>query len=232
MLFKKRIELPTVPALPTSGIDPKNFEYVGTNPNEGLAQLKLLQMEGCQLHHRVLEIGCGALVAGFPTINYLNKGCYVGIDPNKWLMDASLNLPEVRKTVESKEAKLLYNDQFDGAEFAPYDYILSHSILSHASFDQLRLFFANVHKVLNPGGKAVVSIRLAEGNRYGSKGSEVVDEQFTEWQYPGVSFFKRSTVIREAEAAGYKVRFEDEMIRIITSANKHSCHDWLILDRK
>ncbi|HEY3780730.1 MAG TPA: class I SAM-dependent methyltransferase [Fimbriimonadaceae bacterium] len=231
MLFKKRIELPSVPALPAAEIDWKAVDFVGTNPAEGLAQLKVLQMEGCDPQHRVLEVGCGALIAGFPTMNYLNKGNYVGLDPNKWLIEASMKSALVTKTIKEKDAKFLYNDQFDGSDFAPYDYILSHSILSHTSFDQLKLFFANAYKVLNKGGKAVVSIRLAEGNRFGSPGSKIADEQFTEWEYPGVSFFRKATVTREAEAAGFSIRFEEEMIRVITSVHKHSCHDWLVLTK-
>ena len=34
----------------------------------------------------VLEVGCGCLSAGVPVMRYLQRGHYVGIDPNRWLL--------------------------------------------------------------------------------------------------------------------------------------------------
>jgi cyclopropane fatty-acyl-phospholipid synthase-like methyltransferase len=52
-----------------------------------------------------------------------------------------------------------------------FDYIFSHSILSHAAHWQLDQYLENSKRVLAPNGVMLASIRLAEGNSYGSGGS-------------------------------------------------------------
>src|SRR5687768_14538688 len=47
----------------------------------------LLTSIGLRQHHRVLDIGCGSLRVGRLLIPYLNEGLYVGVEPNKWLVD-------------------------------------------------------------------------------------------------------------------------------------------------
>src|SRR5271165_3310432 len=59
--------------------------YVGTTKVSGQLQFELLKREGCRPNSKVLDIGCGCLHAGIPLIQYLEKGNYVGVDPNEWL---------------------------------------------------------------------------------------------------------------------------------------------------
>lgn len=232
-LFKKspRFDLPNVRPLPITGDNENALAYVGTNPKEGLAQLKVLMTEECQPGHMVLEIGCGALVAGFPTMQFLEPAHYVGVDPNAWLIDASRSIPEVESTVREQKARFLHNDCFDGRELGPFDFILSHSILSHASMEQLKLFLDRAASQLNDGGKAVVSLRLAEGNRFGSKPSAQADDDFSEWVYPGNSYFRRHTVFHEASERGFLVSFPEQLVEIITSTHPESFHDWVVLEK-
>lgn len=42
--------------------------------------LEVLKRFGLEPHHRVLELGCGALTTGLQLIEHLNAGCYVGVD--------------------------------------------------------------------------------------------------------------------------------------------------------
>src|SRR5689334_14158690 len=86
-------------------VDNRNIravEYVGTRPTGGIVQLKLLQQEGLQPHHYVLEIGCGALTSAIPIMSYVEHGHYVGIDPNPWLMQQTLLIPENEVAVIEK----------------------------------------------------------------------------------------------------------------------------------
>jgi len=138
--------------------------YVATDEESGRRQLALLKREGCLPSSRVLEVGCGALHAGNPTIEYLEPGKWVGIEPNGWLIDAALTNPGNRRLVESKRACFLNVDDFDASSLGrSFDYVLSHSVLSHAAHWQLPLFLHNVGKVLAPSGRIVASFRLAEG---------------------------------------------------------------------
>lgn len=225
------VDLPNVLPLPLTPENADAVRYVDTTPEEGLAQLKLLQMEGCKPHNRVLEIGCGALIAGFPTMQYVDRGNYVGIDPNTWLIQASEREPSVRLVIEAKAAKFLDNSDFNGSILGPYDFVLSHSILSHAALWQLQQFMDKTFKVLSQGGKVVASLRLAEGNRYGSSRCRRTDAFYKEWVYPGNSYFRRRTVAKEAKKRGFDIRFAEEMTQLITSVNPRSFHDWIVLTR-
>jgi hypothetical protein len=86
--------------------------------------------------------------------------------------------------------------------------------------------------VLSPGGRTIASIRLAEGNVFGSSGSpDGRDSMHDEWQYPGVSWFTLGTVKRTAKAHGLDVAVKPEYTRLLTSRRPHEVHDWLVLSR-
>jgi len=209
------------------------YRYVGTNSLEGLGQVKLLVYEGCQPHHKVLEVGCGVLMAGYPILQYLDGACYVGIDPNRWLIDSALEVPQIHAAVEQKQARFLFNDQFDAsATNEQFDYIISHSILSHCAAWQLPLFLKQLHSSLREGGKILASIRFAEGNRFGSRGYLGTEEDFQEWQYPGVSFFRKATVDAIARAHGFSCRVTDEYLSLMVRANSRAIQDWVVFTKE
>jgi SAM-dependent methyltransferase len=178
----------------------------------------------------VLEIGCGYLHAGIPLIRYLDKGNYVGVDPNDWLRETALKNRHIRQIVEEKRPRFLSVDNFDASELGmKFDFVLSHSVLSHCAHWQLEVFLRNVAKVLTPGGRILVSIRLAEGNVYGSGGTrDKEDSGHEEWQYPGVSFFKLSTVVKTAEVLGLTAAHVPEYTEFYTKTRPMECHDWIL----
>jgi len=113
-----------------------------------------------------------------------------------------------------------------------FDYILAHSILSHAAHRQLGQFLENSAKVLAPSGKIVASIRLAEGNKWGSAGSpDKDDSRCAEWQYPGVSFFKKSTVLDAAEACGLEATHKPEYTEFYVNRRPEEHHDWFVFKK-
>src|SRR5689334_9968532 len=132
--------------------------YTCTVPREGKTQLLLLQLDGCEPCDHVLEIGCGALVAGIPIMHFLDAKHYVGIEPNQWLIEQSASVPANAQIMQKKQPRFLHNTEFDARELKqPFDYIISHSILSHAAYWQLPLYLKNCHAVMNPskGGKVL-----------------------------------------------------------------------------
>lgn len=212
-------------------INKEAVKYVGnTNPMNGLKQLELLIREGATKEDYVLEIGCGALIAGIPIMTFLEQGHYYGIDPNKWLIDASLKVEENRSSIESAWPKFLYNENFDASSTGvTFDYIISHSIVSHAPLWQMNLFFENCSKVLRKGGKVIFSCRLTEANRFERISRE---ESTTDlWQYPGNTFFKKETVIREALKWFSHVEKKDEYRDIIMSSDPSAFHEWFVLTK-
>lgn len=218
-------------ALPVRAENADAVGYVSTTPEEGLAQLALLIGRGCKPHHFVLEIGCGALVAGFPIMQYLNVGGYAGVDPNEWLREASQGLPEVEAVVRRKIPSLYTRSDFRTDDGWKFNFIVSHSILSHASDRQLTEFFAAAADQLADGGELLASIRLADGNEFGSPGSAQHGADFAEWQYPGVSWFTREEVVERARRAGLSVEVSPALTRTIMSGNPKAIHDWIVVRR-
>ena len=224
-------EMPSVKLCQVNEINRRASEYVGTLPSNGRFQLELLLLEGLQKEDRVLEIGCGALTAGIPIMSFLESGNYAGIDPNKWLIDASLQVDENQEASYQKQPVFLYNPNFDATSLnTSFDYIISHSIISHAAHWQLPLFLENCSKVLKENGKVLFSLRLTEPNEYGNEGA-TEETRANEWQYPGNSFFHKETIILEASKWFRKVEHKKEYTKLITSDDQGSFHDWFVLTK-
>ena len=123
--------------------------YVGTDVVSGELQFELLKREGCRPSSKVLEVGCGNLNAGIHLIEFLERNNYVGIDPNEWLREVAMKDRDVRRLVKSKGARFLTATDFDASRLGvKFDFVLSHSILSHCAHWQLELYVGNVAKVL------------------------------------------------------------------------------------
>jgi len=212
--------------------DPR--KYVKTDETSGRLQFELLKKEGCQPSSRVLEVGCGCLHAGVHLMPFLNRGNFVGIDPNAWLINNALKQPAIQKLVEEKQPQFLFRTDFDASSLnREFDYVLSHSVLSHAAHWQLEQYLRNTAKVLSPEGRIVASIRLAEGNEFGSKGSlNHEDSMDEEWVYPGISWFKLSTVVATAEKVGLHARHAPEHTAYYTKTRPNEFHDWIVFSHK
>ena len=208
--------------------------FVGTDETSGQLQFELLKREGCVPSSRVLEVGCGCLHAGVPLIRYLESGHYAGIDPNEWLRQKTLKNREIRRLVEAKHARFLSVDDFDAGSLGiKFDFVLSHSVLSHCAHFQLEQFLRNVAAVLAPGGRILASIRLAEGNAFGSKGTpDRLDSMDRQWVYPGVSWFRLTTVQKTADAIGLTAALIPEYTEFYTRTRRHEFHDWMVFTRK
>jgi hypothetical protein len=204
--------------------------YVG-NPGEnyftvGRLQLELLKRNGLHPDARVLEIGCGCLVAGRPLMEFLQPDRYAGIEPNRWLLDAVLEgLPDTRALFEAKRPVFLHNTDFDASSLGlTFDYVISHSILSHAAHWQCPLFFRGVKRVLHPQGVAIASIRFFDENN-----RQMGDSNDPEWVYPGVSYFSWTTVQEFAAAEGLRVEWRPDYREFFTKEAPSNYHDWIRL---
>jgi len=202
--------------------------YVG-NPGEdyfivGRLQLDLLRQNGCTPDSHVLEIGCGCLVAGRPIMQFLNAGRYVGLEPNAWLIDAVLEgLPDTAGLILEKLPVFLNNTDFDASAAARrFDFIISHSILSHAAAWQLPLFMKGVRKVLAPRGIAIASIRF-----YNERNQLMGDSNEPEWVYPEVSYFAWETVRNVANECGLAVESRKDYREFFTRSAPSNYHDWI-----
>jgi SAM-dependent methyltransferase len=207
--------------------------YVATSEESGLLQLELLRKEGCLPSSSVLEVGCGCLNAGVPVMRYLDPVNYVGIEPNQWLLDAAMTRRSTRRLIADRQPTFLRGTDFDATELGrTFDYVLSHSVLSHCAHHQLDQFVGNVERVLATEGRIVASVRLAEGNAYGSTGTaDCRDSMHEEWQYQDVSWFSLSTVAEAASRRGLIVIYKPEYTGFFVSQGLGDVHDWLVFTR-
>jgi cyclopropane fatty-acyl-phospholipid synthase-like methyltransferase len=203
--------------------------YVATDEISGRTQLELLRREGLTPTSDILEIGCGCLNLGIPLLRFLEPDRYVGIDPNTWLREIVLRSWKARWIVRQKRPFFLSNSEFDASQLGrKFDFAFSHSILSHAAHWQLEQYLRNVAAVMKPGGIILSSIRLAEGNAYGSAGRPNKDDsRDNEWVYPGVSWFKFSTVQETAREVGLNALVKPEYTEFYVRSRPNECHDWI-----
>ena len=54
------------------------------------------------------------------------------------------------------------------------------------------------------------------------------DSMHQEWQYPGVSCFKLSTVVKTADMLGLRAIHIPEYTEIYTKTRPKECHDWVL----
>lgn len=175
-------------------------------------QFEMLRAAGLSPQSRVLEIGGGCLVTGAMLAEFLDAGHYVVIEPNTWLVDAGRLHWQITKPV----AHVAVKDFFAGGQF---DFIHSHSVLSHAAADQLGEFFAAVKKQLRPGGRCSASIRLGDK-----------DSNSPTWVYPGVTYFTKATIGATAAANGLQVEHRDDLRADMMAATLgRDFHNWIVL---
>jgi cyclopropane fatty-acyl-phospholipid synthase-like methyltransferase len=209
--------------------DPKKF--VKTDELSGQTQFELLKLDGCKPTSSVLEHGCGCLHMGVPLMQYLGSGQYAGIDPNAWLRTKAMKNPPTGQLVKEKQPRFLTRQDFDARELGmKFDFIYSHSVLSHAAHKQLDQYIANSAAVLNPDGHILSSIRLADGNAFGSVGNPDGGDSMDEhWVYPGVSWFTMQTVEQFAAKHGLKAERKPQYTEFLTSKKPNEFHDWVVL---
>jgi SAM-dependent methyltransferase len=204
--------------------------YIGNSGADyfivGLLQLELLRINGCIPDSHVLEIGCGALAAGRPILQFLRPDRYVGIEPNAWLIEAArTGLPDTERLFVEKRPLFLGNSDFDASGTGrTFDYVITHSILSHAANWQVRQLLQAVKKSLSSEGVVLASIRFTD-----HEGRELGDSGHEEWQYPGVSTFAWDTVRRIAHECGYEIEWRQDYRQLFTRYAPNNFHDWIRL---
>jgi len=207
------------------------MQYVGSPSFEhflalGQAQLELLKLNGLHASAHVLEIGCGCLRAGHLIMQSLNQDRYVGIEPNTWLIDAAKqDLTGVAELIEVKHPLFLESEEFDASRAGRvFDFVVAHSVLSHAAHWQYPLFLRAVKRVLAPNGIVLASIRF-----YNDSNQIAGDSRDEQWVYPGVSYFSWETVRDLAIDNGFMPEWRPDYRTFISGRVPAAIHDWIRL---
>jgi SAM-dependent methyltransferase len=147
----------------------------------GAMQFNLLTALGLREYHKFLDICCGSLRAGRLFMTYLNRGNYCAIEPEKYLVDDGVNYEIGSCLVHIKEPRFEYSYDFPIASFEEqFDFMVAHSIFTHASQEQILLCLKNAEQNLTPSAKDTRGGLLAATFIMGEK-----DYEGKEWLYPG-----------------------------------------------
>jgi len=154
---------------------PQNYDLIGA------MQFNLLTALGLREHHKLLDIGCGTLRAGRLFMTYLNKGNYCAIEPEKQLVEDGVNYEIGACMVHIKEPRFEYGYDFPIASFGEkFDFMVAHSIFTHATQEQILQCLKNAEQCLKPRANNIQGGLLAATFCLGAQ-----DFQGKEWVYPG-----------------------------------------------
>lgn len=118
----------------------------------GEAQFERLRHLGLEPRHQVLDVGCGSLRAGRLLIPWLEAGHYCGLEPEAWLVEAGIEHELGREVFEAKRPLFHHGRDFALGPFGrSFDYVVAHSVFSHAPVPQIRCCLAEVRAVMRPG---------------------------------------------------------------------------------
>jgi SAM-dependent methyltransferase len=166
----------------------------------GAAGFRLLTTLGLREHHKVLDFGCGSLRLGRLLIPYLASGKYVGLEPNRWLVDDAIERQLGANLMIIKSPTFFDDDGFAADRCGTdFDFIVAQSVLSHAGPDLLRRALAGFRRALAPDGVALVTVRLSGSSALGAPAGEG-------WVYPDDVAYAPEALDEAFRAAGLHAR--------------------------
>jgi len=128
-------------------------------------QIEFLRAQGLTPDDRLVDIGCGTLRGGIPLIEYLDAGCYVGIE-----VRASV-LAEGKKELAKyklgyKRPELILADSLAMVEIdgPPFDVAWAFSVLIHMTDSHLNDCLAFLSEHLSPRGSCFASANIGSRN--------------------------------------------------------------------
>lgn len=144
----------------------------------GGLQFSLLFLLGMRESHTLLDVGCGSLRSGRLSIIYLGPGHYFGIEPEEWLVNEGIEHNLGAELISSKQPHFLYDDHFTCTDFGQtFDFVLAHSIFSHASQGQVRRCMSEVSQCLHERSLFLATYNIGDSDYTGMT-----------WKYPSVSY--------------------------------------------
>ncbi|MGW7518168.1 class I SAM-dependent methyltransferase [Streptomyces sp. NPDC054796] len=163
----------------------------------GQMQFDYLQRHGLQKQHRMLDIGCGNLRAGWRFIDFLEPGHYYGIDISPDILVAA------KKTLVGyglqEKVPYLTPTQDLTLDFLPtghFDVVHAHSVFSHSPIEVIDECLAHVGRVLAPDGFFDFTFDRTEGAEH-----QVLREDF---------YYRTETLTGLARRHGLEARFMDD----------------------
>ncbi len=173
--------------------------------------LDLLTQAGLRRDSVVLDLGCGMLRLGSALIPNLDRGCYLGIEPDEELLRAGIKHLLGEEEVRRKEPRFYHGTDFRLSVFdTKVDFVIARSVWSHASRDMIRTTLDEFVKVAHDDSMLLASFYEAhlwprrDWPYYGKK-----------WLYPhitkrGGSYHFPSWLNRECRRRGLVLTIRDD----------------------
>ncbi|MEO5875929.1 MAG: class I SAM-dependent methyltransferase [Streptosporangiaceae bacterium] len=177
-------------------------DAVGSRTHEhwlrnGRRQFDYLVTHGLRPGDRLLDIGCGNLRAGWRLIEFLDPGHYYGLDISPdILLAAAGTLAEYRLQPKIPHLALVSDLTFAMLPDAHFDVIHAHSVFSHTPLEVIEECFANVGRILHPGGFFDLTFDRTERAEH-----QVLREDF---------YYRTETLVGLAAAFGLTATFMDD----------------------
>ena len=119
----------------------------------GQLQFDYATSHGLKPDMRMLEIGCGNLRAGRLFIDYLEPGRYYGVDISPdILLAAQDTIAEYGLEAKLPHLTLVKDLRLQFLPGGAFDFVHAHSVFSHSPIEVIDECFANVGRLLAPGG--------------------------------------------------------------------------------
>lgn len=190
--------------------------YVGPPKDYDLVSamvFNLLTNLGLRQHHRVLDVGCGSLRVGRLLIPYLNSGNYIGVEPNKWLVEDGIEHEIGHDLVRIKSPTFLFDTSMrEFKDSLNLDFAVAQSIFSHCGKDLIVAWLSQVAFHLKDDGAFLVTFLVDEHDFEGEG-----------WIYPGCVSYKPETLAELATA------FDLDFNRLDWA---HPRQSWALLSKK
>lgn len=156
-------------------------------------QFRVATELGLREDHQVLEIGCGSLRFGRLLLPYLLPDHYVGVEPERWLVEDGIRYELGESIIAVKNPQFCFDGECDFAHFGrTFDYIMLQSIITHAPFDWVERCAARISSVLaNPTGILIGTYLDGQADYDGTK-----------WAYPECIPYRRETLQKLFSSAG------------------------------
>lgn len=163
----------------------------------GEMQFDYLKEHGLTPAHRMLDIGCGNLRAGWRFISHLDAGNYYGIDISPdILISAKRTVTRYELQDKLPHLTITHDLKLDFLPAAHFDIVHAHSVFSHSPIDVIDECLANVGRVLAPGGFFDFTFDRTEGAEH-----QVLREDF---------YYRTETLLALARKHGLEARFMED----------------------
>ncbi|QTZ92208.1 class I SAM-dependent methyltransferase [Streptomyces auratus] len=163
----------------------------------GEMQFDYLAEHGLRPGHRMLDIGCGNLRAGWRFIAHLHTGHYYGIDISPdILISAKQTLTTYGLQDKLPHLTITQDLTLDFLPSAHFDIVHAHSVFSHSPVEVIDECLAHVGRILAPGGFFDFTFDRTEATEH-----QVLREDF---------YYRTETLLELARRHGLEARFMED----------------------